>query len=210
MYRFARSAILTGNPVKSTGWAVTIAEKVNQISEVPVTLWASTLSTPLGLVAWTANVESVTEIEATDAKLAVDSGFLDLQSAGAEYIIPGSAGDSLATVIFQTAGAESGSFHYASVTTAQVMPGQFRRGIELGVEFAQKAHDLSGLETSFETAVTGNMGTVTWAAVADSLEQLQRGEDAINGDESFIAKIDTEGSKVYQPTATVSYFHRLI
>ena len=210
MYRFARSALLTGNPAKAMGWAVTIAEKVNQISEVPITLWSSVLSTPLGLVAWTANIENVSEIEATDAKLTVDNSFLDLQASGTEYIVPGSAGDSLATVIFQTPGAESGHFHYASVTTAQVQPGQFRRGIEVGIEFAQKAHELCGLQTSFEAAVTGAMGTITWAIVADSLEELQRGEDTVNTDESFLAKIDTEGSKLYQPTATVSYFRRLL
>jgi len=210
MYRFARTALLTGDPVKAMGWAVTITEKVNQISEVPITLWTSVLSTPLGLIAWTANVENVSEIEALDAKLTVDNGYLDLQAAGTEYIVPGSAGDSLATVVFQTPGAESGSFHYASVTMAHVLPGQFRRGIEVGVEFAQQVHDLSGLETSFEMAATGAMGTVTWAMVADSLEQLQRGEDTVNSDETFITKIDTEASKLYQPTATVSYFRRLL
>lgn len=210
MYRFARSALLTGNPVKAMGWAVTITEKVNQISEVPITLWSPVLSTPLGLIAWTANIENVSEIEATDAKLNVDSSFLDLQASGAEYIVPGSAGDSLATVVFQTPGAASGNFHYASVTTAQVMPGQFRRGIEVGIEFAQKAHEICGLQTSFEMGVTGAMGTVTWAIVADGLEELQRGEETVNTDESFLAKIDTEASKLYQPTATVSYFRRLL
>lgn len=210
MYRFARSALLTGNPAKATEWAVTIAEKVNQISEMPVQLWSSVLSSPLGLTIWTATVDSVSEIEATDAKLAVDSGFLDLQAAGADYIVPGSPGDSLSTIVFATPGAEQGNFHYASATTAQVLPGQFRRGVELGIEFAQKGHSLCGLATTFETGVTGAMGTVTWAIAADSLEQLQRGEDAINTDESFLAKIDTEGSKTYQPTATVSYFRRLL
>lgn len=210
MYRFARSALLTGNPVKATGWAVTIAEKVNQISETPVQLWSTVLSTPVGLTIWTTVVENVSEIEALDAKLSVDNGFLDLQAAGTEHIVPGSVGDSLATVVFATPGAEEGNFHYASATTAQVLPGQIRRGLELGVEFAQKGHALCGLATTFETGVTGTMGTVTWATAADSLEQLQRGEDAIYADEAFVALIDTEGSKTYQPGATTSYFRRLL
>lgn len=210
MYRFARSALLTGNPVKATEWAVTITEKVNQISETPFTLWAPVLSAPLGLVAWTAAAENVSELDVTDAKVMADSGYLDLLAKGTEYLVPGSAGDSLSTVVFATPGAAGDQFHYASVTTAQVQPGQFRRGIELGIEFAQQAHDISGLDTSFLMANTGAMGTVTWAMVADSLEQLQRGEDTVNGNESFLAKIDTEASKTYQPTATVSYLRRLI
>lgn len=210
MYRFARTALLTGNPVKSTEWAVTIAEKVNQIAEIPVSLWTSTVSSPLGLVAWTATVENVSEIEATDAKLAVDNGFLALQADGVQHIVPGSPGDSLAAVVFATPGVEGNNFHYASITTAHCLPGQLRRGVELGIQFAEKAHILSGLNTTFETSITGTMGTVTWAMVADSLEQLQRGEDAMNSDESFIAMVDAEGSKTYRPTATVSYFRRLL
>lgn len=210
MYRFTRMARLTGNPTKSIEWAVTIAEKVNQISETPVSLWTSVLSPAVGLCAWTTTVDSVAEIETLDAKLVVDSGFVALQAAGSEHIIPGSINDSLATIIYETPRAQSGTFHYASITAAQVQPGQFRRGVDLGVEFAQKAHALTGLETSFEAAVTGNMGTITWALAADTIEQLQRGEDTLNGDETFLKMIDTEGAKAYQPNATVSYLRRLL
>ena len=210
MYRFARMVQLTGNPTKSTEWAVTIGEKVNQISEVPFTLWTTVLSPAVGLCAWTTTVDTVAEIETLEAKLVVDSGYLTLLAAGSEHIIPGSVNDSLATIIHESPRARSGTFHYASITAAQVQPGQFRRGVELGVEFAQKAHALTGLETSFEAAVTGNMGTITWLLAADTLEQLQRGEDTLNGDESFVTLIDTDGAKAYQPTATVSYFRRLL
>lgn len=210
MYRFTRTAQLTGNPPKSIEWAVTIAEKVNQISEVPITLWTSVLSPAVGLCSWTTTVDTVAEIETLDAKLLVDNGYLALLAAGTEHIIPGAVNDSLSTIIYATPGAQDGSFHYASATTAQVQPGQSRRGVELGVEFAQKAHALTGLETSFEAAVTGNMGTITWALAADSLEQLQRAEDTLNGDETFLKLIDTEGAKAYQPNATVSYFRRML
>ena len=210
MYRFARMAQLTGNPTKSIEWAVTIAEKVNQISETPVSLWTTVLSPAVGLCAWTTTVDTVAEIETLDAKLMVDSGFVALQAAASEHILPGSVNDSLATIIYETPLAQSGTFHYASITAAQVQPGQFRRGVELGVEFAQKAHSLTGLETSFEAAVTGNMGTITWAMAADTIEQLQRGEDTLNADETFLKLIDTEGAKAYQPNATVSYFRRLL
>lgn len=210
MYRFARTAQLTGNPTKSIEWAVTIAEKVNQISEVPVTLWTSVLSPAVGLCAWTTTVETVTEIETMESKLLVDNGYLTLLAAGTEHIIPGAINDSLSTVIYETPGAQGGNFHYVSVTTGQVQPGQFRRGVELGVEIAQKAHALAGLETSFEGAVTGNMGTVTWILAADSIEQLQRGEDTLNTDETFLKLIDTEGAKAYQPHATVSFFRRML
>lgn len=210
MYRFARMAQLTGNPTKSIEWAVTIAEKVNQISETPFTLWTTVLSPAVGLCAWTTTVDTVAEIDTLDAKLIVDSGFLALQAASTEHVIPGSVNDSLSTIIHETPLAQSGTFHYASITSAQVQPGQFRRGVELGVEFAQKAHALTGLETSFEAAVTGNMGSITWAMVADTIEQLQRGEDTMNADETFLKLIDTEGAKAYQPNATVSYFRRLL
>ena len=210
MYRFARVAQLAGDPVKSTGWAVTITEKVNRISAVPVTLWTTVLSQPLGLVVWTASVDNVSEIETTDAKLMVDSGYLDLQAAGVGHIIPGSISDSLATVVFQTPGAAQGHFHCVAVTMAQIQPGQFRRGVELGVEFAQRANALTGLETSFATSVTGTMGTVSWTLIADSLDELQRGQDKLDTDESFVTLIDPEGAKAYSPGATVGYLRRLI
>ena len=210
MYRFARIARLAvGNPRDSMEWAVRITEKVNQISGVPATLWTTFASEDASQCAWSLAVEDAAEIEAIDSKLTVDDGFVSLVTEGARYIADGSLRDSLTTVVY--ASGPNDDAQWCQVTSATVTPGNVRRGLELGVQFAQKANQITGLQTVFETGVTGQFGSVLWVMLADSFGQLQQAEMQLNSDPSFLELIDTEASKAYQPVgANVSCYRRIL
>ena len=212
MYQWARSArLVVGHPRDGLDWAVRITEKVNQISSVPATLWASFASPDAGTCAWTMTVEDPAEIDAINSKLSVDNGFLTLASESANYVADGTLQDHLSAVAYASPGATNGEFHWAQVTSATVTPGNVRRGIELGVQFAQMANQITGRETLFETGITGEFGAVTWVMLADSFGQLQQAETQLNTDASFLELIDTEASKAYQPVgATVSCYRRVL
>ena len=211
MYRFARTARLAvGNPRDSMDWAVRITEKVNQISGVPVTLWTSFASEDANMCSWSLTVEDPAEIEAIDSKLAVDNGFVSLAAESARYMAEGTLRDRLSTVVYASSETNNDA-HWAQATSATVTPGNVRRGLELGVQFAQMANQLTGLQTIFETGITGQFGSVLWVMLADSFGQLQQAEMQLNSDASFLELIDTEASKAYQPIgATVSCYRRVL
>jgi hypothetical protein len=212
MYQWARSArLVVGHPRDSLDWAVRITEKVNQISSVRSTLWTSFASPDTGRCAWSMMVENPAELEEINSKLSVDNGFLTLAAESANYVADGSMQDALSTVLYASKGATGGDFHWVQVNTATVTPGNVARGMELGVQFAQKANQITKRETIFEAGVTGAFGSVTWILLADSFGQLQEAEAKLNADTSFVDMIDKEASKTYQPIgATVSCYRRLV
>jgi hypothetical protein len=85
MYLFTRSARLApGNIETSMDWAVRITEKVNQIVELDVGLWARVFSPGNGTLVWTSTVETLATLEASEDKLMADSGYLSLVDQGAK------------------------------------------------------------------------------------------------------------------------------
>jgi hypothetical protein len=60
MYISTRSARLApGNLRDSMAWALSVTEKVNQISEVQVHLWTTVNSPGVGTLSWAATVEDL-------------------------------------------------------------------------------------------------------------------------------------------------------
>jgi hypothetical protein len=210
MYLFSRTARLRpGDTRESMAWALAITEKVNQITSLDVGLWTTVLSPGVGTLSWSAVVENLTQLEDAEAKLMVDDGYLDLLDQGARF----SSGEAVNDVVGQIVSGEldpSRQPTHAAVVGAELAPGGFAKGIEAGIEIAARAAKLSGLPTVFMVASTGTYGGVAWLTTASSLEALERGEQATNGDPEFIRYIDEVASKVYQAQGTTQTLFRRI
>jgi hypothetical protein len=74
--------------------------------------------------------------------------------------------------------------------------------MELGVVTAQRAGAITGCPTSFCLSLTGPYGSVEWVSLYTSVEELQRGQEAIGADSEFAELVDKELSQVYLPEAT--------
>jgi hypothetical protein len=211
MYLFSRTARLgEGNPQKQLDWALRITEKVNQISEVPVQLWTTVFSATSGRLVWTATVENLLELETVESKLLADSGYVTLVEEGGAH----SSGDPIDDNLLQFVHADPRSAEidarYATTVQATMAPGGLVRGIELGVETAQRAAEITGCPTSFCLGATGIYGSVEWITVYASIDELQRGQEALAADSSFSEKVDQELSKVYLPGVAVQTAFRKI
>jgi hypothetical protein len=211
MYLFTRRArIGTEKLAEAMQWAVTITEKVNQVSVTPVSLYTAIFSPEVGSLSWSTIVENLSELEATEAKLMADSGYLDLVSQGTKYQAPGGTlDDTLASFVLADR-SESGSPAYATVARATLAPGAFASGIETGVEIAQKAKAIGGLPVSFLSGATGTYGGVGWITSADSLDELQAALEKVNGNADFIKLLDTKGSKAYLAGSAIQVVLRKI
>jgi hypothetical protein len=210
MYLFSRTARLRpGDTRESMAWALGITEKVNQITSLNIGLWTTVLSRGVGTLSWSTVVENLTQLEDAEAKLMVDDGYLDLLDQGAQY----SSGEAIDDAVGQIVAGDldpSRQPTHAAVVQAELAPGGFAKGIEAGIEIADRATKLSGLPTVFMIASTGTYGGVAWLTTASSLEALERGEQATNGDPDFIRYIDEVASKVYQAQGTTQTLFRRI
>jgi hypothetical protein len=190
-------------------WAVKATEKVNQISDVPVTVWTPFGSPGVGSLTWVARFEDLTVLEATDAKLMADPGYLALLEEGAPMIADSGADDSLWQVVYANPDAASAQPQYVNLVFAVLAPGHLVRGIELGVEIAQRAERITGRPTSFSVAETGPYGAVEWTGLADSVEQVHAARQALNADQEFAQLLDSEASAAYLPQATQAIYRKI-
>jgi len=211
MYLFSRSARLgEGNPQTQLDWALRITEKVNQISEIPVQLWTTVFSPSSGRLVWTATVENLVELETIENKLLSDSGYTALVEEGGAHASGDPIDDNLLQFIHADPKSAEIDAQYATTVQATMAPGGLVRGIELGVETAQRAAEITGCPTSFGVAATGVYGAVEWVTVYASVEELQRGQETLAADISFSEKVDKELSKVYLPGVAVQTAFRKI
>jgi hypothetical protein len=210
MYLFSRSARLApGRMAEAMTWALNITEKANQISEVPVTLWSRVFSPGVGTLVWTAILEDLAALEATDTKLMADSGYLQLLDQGAAFASGDPVDDQLVSLVV-TDRAPEGSPTYASVVQTVLTGGAMAKGIELGAEIAQRVKAITGCRCSFAVAATGQFGGVEWITGYGSIEELERAQQAIQADAGFNKLLDEKASQVYlRGTTTQTVYRKL-
>ena len=213
MYLFTRTGRLgSGNMTQSMTWAHSITEKVNQVTDLNVSLWTTLFSPALGTLTWTAIVEDMSALENADAKLMVDNGYLLLAEEGAHFLNSAGLDDSLAQFMTPMAAPEPGAPgpQCATVVRATIAPGGFVRGVELGVKIAARASEVTGAPTAFLSGVTGVYGQIAWVSTYDTVDQMQHALQAIGTDPTLIGLIDSEASQCYQPAAEQICLRRLV
>jgi hypothetical protein len=211
MYLFSRRARLAnGHFRESSAWAVAITEKVNQITGLDTGLWASVFSPGLGELVWATFVTDLEILETAEAKLLGDDGYVAMVDQGAAFSTEG-ADDSLSQLVHGEID-PTRQIQYVGVIETTVASGKTGRGIELGVEIAQRAEKVTGLPTAFLADTTGNYGGVRWITGYESVQQLQAAGQAISGDLGFGQFVDKAVAGVYLagPSVTTQRIARRI
>jgi hypothetical protein len=192
MYLFSRrERLAAGKTRESAAWAVAVTEKVNQITELDVGLWASVFSPGLGEIVWATFVDDLATIENAEAKLLVDDGYVALVDQGAAFSDGTGADDLLSQLVFGEVDPNR-QISYVTVVESTVAGGKMVRGMEVGVEIAQRVSKITGAATSFMADTTGNYGGVRWITGHENIAQLQAAGDAIAADQSFAAFVDKQ------------------
>jgi len=210
MYLFSRQARLApGRTTEAMTWALSITEKANQIIEVPVTLWSTVFSPGVGTLAWSAIVEDLAALETIDAKLMADAGYVELLDQGAAFISGAPVDDTIVNLVVADIG-EEGPPAYGSIVQTVLAGGAMAKGIELGAQIAQQVKAVTGCRCSFGVAGTGQFGAVGWVTGYDSIEQLERAQQALTADAEFNKMLDEKASQVYlRGTTTQTVYRRL-
>jgi hypothetical protein len=204
MYLFSRRARLGGGRVReSVAWAVEASQKVTQVTGLNVGLWMRRFSPDTGTIAFSSIVTDIATLEAANDKMMVDDGVLALLDKGSQYLLPGSLTDRLATIVSGQP-EPNRPLEYAVMVDATMAAGKLVEGIEVGVEIAQRAQKITGVQTVFLSHATGNYGGVSWLTGFANVGELERAQTALNSDSSFIEYIDKKAKGVYNDTPGAS------
>ncbi len=211
MYIFSRTArIAPGNTKEAMTWAAAVTEKVNQISGLTVGLYMQMFSPEVGRLAWSTFAPDLAALEAATDKLAADDAYLALVDSGAKFAL-GGADDTLGQIVYGEPDPNR-QIEYVTTVGTTCANGSVMRGIELGVEIAQKVEKTTGLPSLFLTASTGNYGSVAWITGYANIQEMEAATAAIGADMKFGEFVDKNVKGVYtdDPMATQQLVFRKI
>ena len=209
MYLFTRAVRLTPGHIRDgMEWAVSMTEKVNQITALNVGLWTPLMSPGVGTLSFGCAVETLSDLEDAESKLNVDPMYLDAVERGAT-MIQGAAEDEVAQFLYNPD--QTANPTHVAVVRSALANGAFARGVATGIEIAQRATQLGSIPTSFLLSTTGTYAGCGWISSAHSLKELEESEQAVNANPDFIAYLDSEAAACFlQGVTTQAIWKRIV
>jgi hypothetical protein len=210
MYLFTRQARLApGDTRAAMTWATGITEKVIQITGLNVGLFALTFSPEVGTLSWSTFIPDLATLESANDKLLVDDAYVSMVDAGAKFTQ--TVQDALLQIVYGQPDPNR-QVEYAATVQAVCASGSVARGIELGVEIAQRAEKVAGTPTMFATGVTGSYGGVGWISGYADVGAMERAQQALAADAKFGEFIDKNVRGVYsdEPSVTRQLIYRRV
>lgn len=209
MYLFTRAGrLLPGAVREGIAFVTTINEKVHQETGLDVHTWGASMSPELGTVVWASLVESLEELEAADDKLAVSDSFLEMAEKGAK-LFAGPLRDGLAQFVTAPVDRSAGLPSYVTVARATAQNGRLSEAMAAGVEIAEAATRISGVETAFLVDATGPFGGCRWQSGHTDIGSIQRSETALAESDEWLQLMDRIGP-LYAQGAEQSIYRRII
>jgi hypothetical protein len=209
MYLFSRQLRFgPGNTREQMEWALGQTEKVNQITGLQVNLFMQVYSPEVGRIGWSTFVPDLATLEAAGDKLNADDAFVAAVDKGSAMTV-GGADDTLAQVIYGEPDPNR-QIEYVNVVRAVCATGNAARGMEAGVELAQRAEKIMGTPTLFLADVTGSYGGVGWASGFENVQALEAAQQALNSDPGWAQFVDKATAGVYadEPSRTTQIIYR--
>ncbi|MGH9273503.1 MAG: hypothetical protein ACRDZU_02555 [Acidimicrobiales bacterium] len=209
MYLFTRAGRLAPGAFREgAAFVAAITEKVNQDTGLDVHTWAASMSPELGTVVWANFVESLEELEAAQDKLNVSDQFIELAEKGSK-LFAGPMTDRLASVVVGARDPSAPLPSYVTVARAVAANGHISDAMAAGVEIAETATRITGIQTMFLADATGDFGGCRWNSGYADIGSMERAEAALMADESWLKLIDRIGP-AFQQGANQSIYRRLI
>jgi hypothetical protein len=191
-------------------WATEVTEKATKVSGLNVSLFAQMFSPEMGTLVWSAFVPDLPTLEAANDKLLVDDGYISTVDAGAKFAL-GSADDALMQIVHGEVD-PARQTEYATTVQTVCANGSVARGMELGIEIAQRVEKVIGLPELFLASATGSYGAVGWLTGYADIGELERSQQKLAADTKFVEFIDKNVAGVYveSPSDTQQIIYRRI
>ena len=219
MYLFSRRVrVRAGGTNDAMAWATGITEKARQVSDLDISLHIGVYGPEVGTLVWTAVVPDLMALEAATDKLNVDPSFGEQADRGQQFA-PDGPNDRLlqfivpdAETLAAAAAGDQSQPTYATVVSSVCAAGKLGRGIELGIEIAQRVTATIGTPTAFLIDTTGPYGGVNWISLHADAQAVEAANAAMAADVELATFIDEGVAGVYidAPGATTQLLYRRI
>jgi hypothetical protein len=208
MYLFTRQTRLAnGNGTAGLDWATSVARKVKEVTGQDVDVWSTVYSAGVGTISWTGWVADLASLEEVGDKLNADPGMNEMVNRGAS-LIDGSLDDGLLEPIYGEPD-PTAALQYVGGVVAVASAGSIERAMTIGIEIAQKAEAITGLQTMFVRSLTGPYGGVGWLTGYETITAMEEAQNALAGEPTWLKLIDsTKGCFVEDAASTQATIYR--
>ena len=194
MIIYQRLVTFTGPPEEVVPWALEITEHVNERTTLNTSLWQGISGGPLGTLAWSSLVESLTAVESAFDRLASDPDYLSLVSKARDWVtVPGE--DHILRMVHSAGGEyvrpDVGA--YAEATRAVPSEGNLGKAGAFGVEIADRHSELTHSSVLFCTLEYGAFGEMRWLGLYPSAAEVDHAAELIAKDDDYRKALDRAG-----------------
>lgn len=191
MIIYQRLVTFAAPPQEVMPWALEITDAVNERTTLNTSLWQGISGGPLGTLAWSSIVPSMTAVEAAFDKLAGDSAYLDLVEKARDWVpVPGE--DHILRMVHSAGGEyvrpDVGA--YAEGTNAIPAAGKYAKAGEFGVSIADRHSKLTHSSVLFCSVEYGAFGEMRWLGLYESAAEVDHAAELIAKDDGYRKALD--------------------
>ncbi len=187
------------------GNSIDLAETVETITHVPVTVWASPYSLDGNSVVWSSRFGSIREMDDAQARLFSAKEYLEtLQQMAMSFTDPHL--ETLVEVFLGTPPTEPAP--YLTTLRAHARPGHQRQAIDWGLRLRASLARGIAVPVTFAVTVFGEVGGLVWLAYHRDADSLQTANTKMLADENLSALFD-EGEQLIRSDMTLLMMRRL-
>jgi hypothetical protein len=183
-------------------WVLDITEKANQITGLDISPFTTVFSPEVGTVVWSMVAPDLAALESANDKLVADDGYIVLIDEGAR-LVQSNIDDGLLQIIHGEVNPDR-RVEYATSVQAVCATGNLARGMELGVEIAQRAEQAIGIPTMFASSMNGPYGAIAWVTGFTDVHEMDRAQQTLAADTDFMRFIDDKTPGVYAEDFAIS------
>jgi hypothetical protein len=206
MLLFQRMLRVTGGSAAGA-WAAEVTASVNRHAVSEVSLWAGAYGAPVGTIAWSAPVETLSQVDDLNAAMAADADHTALVDKGAGYVAEAEPDRLLALVHGEiTDSAPVGS--YVGAVRALAAPGQWLAAGAWAAHIAGVYSEVTGLNVVVTSTVAGPMGEMSWLVRHDNSASIEAAIAATMSSEKYMNEVDG-GGDFFMPGTTQMYAQRM-
>ena len=191
MIIYQRLVTFTGPPEEVMPWALEITEQSTSSTTLNTSLWQGISGGPLGTLAWSSLVDSLTAVEAAFDRLTSDGAYLSLVSKARDWVtVPGE--DHILRMVHSAGGEyvrpDVGA--YAEGTRRRPVRGQVAEAGAFGVEISDRHSALTHSSVLFCTLEYGAFGEMRWLGLYPSAAEVDHAAELIAKDDGYTKALD--------------------
>lgn len=207
MYVFQRQMRVMGGS-NAVGWALEVTARVQEVTQMPVSLWMGHAGFPNGSLGWSVPTDGMAQLTEMDGKLQADDQLTKLvNDHGRDYVVEVMA-DRLAMIIHGeiTEQAPVGSFIGAVIANAA--QGKWGEAGAWAPTIADMYTEITGKPVLVAATTAGMMGEYSWYVRHDDGASIDAATVAAMSSERYGAELDRAGD-LFQPGGTWGYVRRI-